>query len=321
MISTILSPIRSFLTNEENKVAKILKSAEGQDKVLKFIGEAAFPAAIEIASTAGASESTLKGLGIGREMVVTTRSVTGLFNVFRASIPMAYNAAKKTGELTRDLVTREAQPTSLERARSQTVHSPQNFSYTDRNGDQQQIQNARSVTHTTPLKHNRVADGPSERLLQMGIHSMKFIGAGTYITAFGAVAPCRFLNSLNTFGKNDSETPIVELNSVGKTLAGSMPQIMFVNHLSGIVENSLRLGYEEIAYKRALRNGGDQRQVFQDYYKKVKEATIGLIEKLLEILKDVLSLLSPIPMPMWFRIPLSTLTLGLGLYRVWIKTT
>ncbi|MCC5832116.1 MAG: hypothetical protein JJU12_03635 [Chlamydiales bacterium] len=302
----------------DNHLAKFLKQAEGQDKFLKFLSDGVFPTIEEIARLSGASSETMNGIGKAHSMTKLTRDMTGMLNIFRGVIPGMVNGCKQIGALISGVVADEK--VDLKFAKKVKTYDPTSMKaiwYEDGNKKENNIRlpgitpKHYTLEMTGALQHNEIADDRTEMLLKLGATAGSMIGAATYTAGFGIARPAA----------NVRKYFHVDYGDTGNSLANAFPYIMFGNHVGGIMENSFELAFQFKAYERAMRDlDNDPDKVHSDFLTAVTNATLSLIEKFLEILNDM-QLFIGVAAPAWFKIPLGLGVTGLGLVRVWRKTT
>jgi hypothetical protein len=298
---------RAFFCDANNHSVRFFKDHDGQDKTLKFLADGVFPAISEFARLGGASDRTMKDIGVAHDAVKLTRDVTGMFNIFRGVIPGMVEGCKLIGALIGGIVT--GNDVQFRKPKQGSVNHLASVSIISINRTRVEGP-LESVRWTERPKHNEVAVGRTEMLLKLGESAGGMIGAATFAAGFGIARPAA--NVRKYFD--------VEFGDTANRLADSFPYIMVGNHIGGVVQNSFELGYQFKAYERAMADlDNDPEQVEKDFIKKVTDATMGLIEKCLELINDVFLFIN-VAAPAWIKIPLGLGISGLGVVRVWRKT-
>jgi len=142
------------------------------------------------------------------------------------------------------------------------------------------------------LEFCEIAKGKSEKFLCLGLISAKAIKNSSAASAF-------FLRPF--------------ANAV------IYREMLFVKHTSGLIGHALEVGYNYMAFQRALGEGIAFECAYKIFEQRIIEQAVALIEKSLQLLYDIALIFQQVP-PTWFRLPLLIAIAGLSLYRVWLKT-
>jgi hypothetical protein len=96
---------------------------------------------------------------------------------------------------------------------------------------------------------------------------------------------------------------------------------LVIKHGSGTLGLFFEMGYHYVAFRRALAQGEPREPTYQLFKKKMGELSVGTLENGLQLIYYLAKKLqSSSSSPPWFRLPLTFLIAGLGLYKVWLKT-
>ena len=99
-------------------------------------------------------------------------------------------------------------------------------------------------------------------------------------------------------------------------LGASFQTVMFVNHIGGFVGGLCGLGYQFVAFNRALAEGLNPN--YKHYQSTMISEATGTLEKTFELMSDAIYF-SGHAAPAWLRIPVG-LGIGItGVYKEWRK--
>ena len=153
---------RSLCTDKKHRFWSLFQRTDGPDKLLKM-ADPLLDTIGEIAAAAGASDSTLEGIGKGRALAKTGRDAIGFFNIFNGVIPNLVQSMKNIFHLMRGLIT----------------------------GDNVSLEAGSE-------KYNDVAKSTTEKILAAGANFGRGVGSGTYIVGYGL---CRPLANIEKYGE------------------------------------------------------------------------------------------------------------------------
>jgi hypothetical protein len=274
--SCLSDSAKSFFTDSKNHLARYVKSAEGRDKTFKLI-DAILDTSSEAAKAANASPDAIEGIGKGRVWVKTCRDGFAFFNIFSGKIAAMVENLKDFWALTRGKeVTIPADPKTGESAKT--------------------------------IKADK------EYLRERGFSAAAKLGSGValaaYVFGFGV---CRPITNINNYIRDKEGRALIKMGETTLKLGKAFPSVMLVNHLAGLIGFSCELAYRKAAFDR-INDQSDG--AFQTFVNSVVKITLEIIEKFLDILLDIVTLIGQ-AIPAWFRLPL---TLGIGLlgcYKEW----
>jgi hypothetical protein len=101
-------------------------------------------------------------------------------------------------------------------------------------------------------------------------------------------------------------------------IGSSYQTIMAVKYASGFLGIACEMSYQYIAYERAQKNG--ENLAYETFSAKMSELTVDLIEKSLQLIYHTAKILTTV-VPPAYRLPLTFTISGIGLYKVWLKTS
>lgn len=143
------------------------------------------------------------------------------------------------------------------------------------------------------LDYNEIAKGRVEKAFALGAVAAKTIKGGS--------ATFRFLSSPFSLTAKTHQAALV------------------IEHSSAVLGHGLEMGYQHIAFHRALGEGASHASTYTIYAKRMCELTVALLEKILQVIFSLAKIFDT-TLPPGFRLPIAFSIAGLGLYRVWQKT-
>ena len=143
------------------------------------------------------------------------------------------------------------------------------------------------------LDYNEIAKGRVEKAFALGAVAAKTIKGGS--------ATFRFLSSPFFLSAKTHQAA------------------MMVEHSSAVLGHGLEMGYQHIAFHRALGEGASHASTYTIYAKRMCELVVALLEKILQVIFSIAKICET-TLPPEFRLPMAFSIVGLGLFRVWQKT-
>ena len=233
----------------------------------------------EIARSTGASKETLAGIDKGRVAVKAARDTMGLLNIFNGIIAHLYTYIKNVCVLARSLV----------------------------RGDKEAILIARKKGEET--KHTDKAVGRGEKISALIANTGKAVGCAGYITGFGICRPIAY------YEKYISKNVAPRAQALGK----AFPTVMMIQHIGAFIGIGADMVYQNLAYDRAIDHGGNRKACWKEYTKKMRENTLGILEKSFELVSDTAHHIGA-ALPAGFRIFLGLGIATFGIVKEWMKT-
>ncbi|MFC2049295.1 hypothetical protein ACFLR2_01310 [Chlamydiota bacterium] len=285
--ASCLNTSSSYFTNPKSKLATKCGNADFLDKILKA-SDPLFDLAGVIASSQGASEGVVQGIGKGRALAKAGRDATAFFNIFNGVIAALVINMKNIYNLAMGLcVNAEV-----------TLRVP-------------------DTTKKEKPKHTDKVSNQGEKWAALGENFGKGLGAATYTLGFGVCRP------IATFEKYISKN----INPTASKIGKAFPTVMMVNHIGGVIGSGSSLIFQKLAFNRLanqqallMNNGVDAvlEAAREEYHKKTAEAAVGFAEKGCELIADIFHH-AGVALPAPARIPLQFAIGALSVTKIWLK--